>query len=142
MFQIRHSKESWIVEHSAGKFERHTVFANIGIRFDLVPFELKDPTIHDLLSHTILSETTTTPGGYRPPAAPFSAFPLPSRTPDQSLGPLPPGSPAGVRSSGESPAQLRPPWIRAHTPDRQAGPRRHPMPRESTVSHSAEAAIR
>src|ERR1035441_10390008 len=63
MFQIRHSKESWIVEHSAGKFERHTVFANIGIRFDLVPFELKHPTIHDLLSHTILSETTTTLGG-------------------------------------------------------------------------------
>src|SRR5450759_170661 len=48
MFQIRHGKQLWVVEHSAGKFERHTVFANIGIRFDLVPFELKHPTIHDV----------------------------------------------------------------------------------------------
>src|ERR1019366_3629814 len=56
MFQIRHGKQSWVVEHGTGEFERHTVFANICIRFDLVPFELKHPATHDLLSHTILSK--------------------------------------------------------------------------------------
>ena len=50
--------------------------------------------------------------------------------------PLRPGSPAGVRSSCESPAPPQPPWIRAHTPDHRTGLRRRPIPPESTVSHS------
>ena len=75
------------------------------------------------------------------PASPshaVSACPFPPTASDQSLTPLPPGSPAGVRSSCESPAPPRPPWIRAHTPDLLTGPRRFPIPRESTVSHSGD----
>jgi hypothetical protein len=43
-------------------------------------------------------------------------------------------------SSGFSAQQrwIRPPWIRAHTPDRRTGPRSYLIPPESTASHSGE----
>jgi hypothetical protein len=76
------------------------VLTNVGTCFDLVPFELKHPPIHDLLSHTILSETRTKRIGDQPrPLRLFRCRPEPQ-----------------IKRSGHFPVDLPPEFAHANRP--------------------------